>query len=629
MKVTSIRMLPVRITFLYSIILLLASVSVTFAQADDSLNSNQPFASNVVKNVSYLNDTTSSFNYMRYIWSDKRTISEVMNQRKGYFVSQFYSNGGRDAIMNNDLPPQSIGVFRDGIQLNDPVIGGIDPEVFSINEVNAIEEISASRSLLYGINSFGRSFNVITKDYFTPLPFSQLRFSQDRGNSLFADVFYSQALSKNFGFQIGVTNQNFDGRFINSAFSTWKSRTRISFYPNNNLNIKGNFYYNYLKRGLNGGVEPGSDNIDSMLSGDAEVRNDFNSEESELISFDSKIVARLFKNPQSLTKVNLYSQNILRGYSFKTSASQTNTFHNFYHSVIGGLNILQNIFLEHNERFSSDIIVGCELKLSKTDFGNTERSLNIYSIKTGYELKYNPVTLAGIYRFDRANDFNFSSFSIEGKASLFNSSEFGMNISTGIRKNGFSRISSTRDGLIISSPGFYTFEGGIDLRYRQLSFEFYTNKNHDNLKLWNENSFSALFSYSPEWMTFEFIYQYSKAEIYPENYVKGCLFYKGILFNGNLKLQTGFNYYYYNIEKIFEYDYETGNFLATGKEFPRKNQFNVDFFVGARIGSANVNLTIANIFNSLLYNAYIYPLDNRGGFLNSISRFTIVWDFLN
>lgn len=622
-------MLPVRITFLYSIILLLASVSVTFAQADDSLNSNQPFASNVVKNVSYLNDTTSSFNYMRYIWSDKRTISEVMNQRKGYFVSQFYSNGGRDAIMNNDLPPQSIGVFRDGIQLNDPVIGGIDPEVFSINEVNAIEEISASRSLLYGINSFGRSFNVITKDYFTPLPFSQLRFSQDRGNSLFADVFYSQALSKNFGFQIGVTNQNFDGRFINSAFSTWKSRTRISFYPNNNLNIKGNFYYNYLKRGLNGGVEPGSDNIDSMLSGDAEVRNDFNSEESELISFDSKIVARLFKNPQSLTKVNLYSQNILRGYSFKTSASQTNTFHNFYHSVIGGLNILQNIFLEHNERFSSDIIVGCELKLSKTDFGNTERSLNIYSIKTGYELKYNPVTLAGIYRFDRANDFNFSSFSIEGKASLFNSSEFGMNISTGIRKNGFSRISSTRDGLIISSPGFYTFEGGIDLRYRQLSFEFYTNKNHDNLKLWDENSFSALFSYSPEWMTFEFIYQYSKAEIYPENYVKGCLFYKGILFNGNLKLQTGFNYYYYNIEKIFEYDYETGNFLATDKEFPRKNQFNVDFFVGARIGSANVNLTIANIFNSLLYNAYIYPLDNRGGFLNSISRFTIVWDFLN
>lgn len=622
-------MLPVRITFLYSIILLLASVSVTFAQADDSLNSNQPFASNVVKNVSYLNDTTSSFNYMRYIWSDKRTISEVMNQRKGYFVSQFYSNGGRDAIMNNDLPPQSIGVFRDGIQLNDPVIGGIDPEVFSINEVNAIEEISASRSLLYGINSFGRSFNVITKDYFTPLPFSQLRFSQDRGNSLFADVFYSQALSKNFGFQIGVTNQNFDGRFINSAFSTWKSRTRISFYPNNNLNIKGNFYYNYLKRGLNGGVEPGSDNIDSMLSGDAEVRNDFNSEESELISFDSKIVARLFKNPQSLTKVNLYSQNILRGYSFKTSASQTNTFHNFYHSVIGGLNILQNIFLEHNERFSSDIIVGCELKLSKTDFGTTESSLNIYSIKTGYELKYNPVTLAGIYRFDRANDFNFSSFSIEGKASLFNSSEFGMNISTGIRKNGFSRISSTRDGLIISSPGFYTFEGGIDLRYRQLSFEFYTNKNHDNLKLWNENSFSALFSYSPKWMTFEFIYQHSKAEIYPENYVKGCLFYKGILFNGNLKLQTGFNYYYYNIEKIFEYDYETGNFLATGKEFPRKNQFNVDFFVGARIGSANVNLTIANIFNSLLYNAYIYPLDNRGGFLNSISRFTIVWDFLN
>ncbi len=53
----------------------------------------------------------------------------------------------------------------------------------------------------------------------------------------------------------------------------------------------------------------------------------------------------------------------------------------------------------------------------------------------------------------------------------------------------------------------------------------------------------------------------------------------------------------------------------------------MDFYIGARIGTADINLTVANIFDNLNYTTAIYPYDARGGFLNTISRFSIVWDF--
>ena len=59
------------------------------------------------------------------------------------------------------------------------------------------------------------------------------------------------------------------------------------------------------------------------------------------------------------------------------------------------------------------------------------------------------------------------------------------------------------------------------------------------------------------------------------------------------------------------------------------DNFDVDLYFGARIGKANINFTLANILNSLFYNTSIYPYDERNGFLRTISRFTITWDFLN
>lgn len=609
-------MFSMRITFFISLLYFISTTVIAQTQNEDSIKVKEPFDSFIIKNTAYLNDTTNSFKYSEYIWSDKRSISEVMDQRPGYFVFDFFGLGGRNAIVNN---AGYLGVFRDAIQINDVLYGGFDVEIFSINEVEAIEEISAIRSLLYGVYTFGRSFNVITKDYFTPLPFSQLRYSQDRSNSLFADVFYSQAYSKKFGLQFGITKHSLDGRFENSAFDTWKTRTRFSFNPSDRVNLKANFYYNYIERGLNGGVNRDVVDQDSLLSGNAHVVYPDYTEKSEHIYYDVNLFARLFNEKKSETKINFYSQNIAR-----TDLSGLNNPHlnKSTHYINYGINTTQNFFINHSNEYSSNIIARIDYLTYLV--ANASSNLNILSLKAAYETSYKQISFLGIYRYDFVNEFSYSSYGLETDLIVHSNRDFQLNLLAGFKKYGngsfmYSNLSQPQLNIITSKSENIDFEAGLKIKYHELEVTGFTGR----------NAFFVACSYRPEWLSLSLIYNKSFKSNIPDNYVKGDISYIGNLFDNNLRLRTGFDFKYYNIKDIVLYNQTTNSLSNTENSFPRENQFVTDFYIGARIGNANINLTVANIFNSLVYNAYIYPLDNRGGLLNAISRFTIVWDFLN
>lgn len=623
-------MLPMRITFFVTLLYFISITAFAQTQNEDSIKVIKPFDSFIIKNTAYLTDSSNAFKYSEYIWSDKRTISEVMDKRPGYFVFDFFGLGGRNAITNSSILPYFISAFRDGIQVNDIVYGGFDVEIFSINEIEAVEEISATRSLLYGINSFGRSFNVITKDYFTPLPFSQLRYSQDRSNSLFADVFYSQAFSKKFGLQFGITKHSLDGRFENSAFDTWKTRTRLTFNLSDRINLKANFYYNYIERGLNGGVDPSVRDIDSLLSGDAHVINKSNFEEAEHIYYDVNFFGKLFKNDRSISKVNFYSRNILNKNLLNISDSNSIDENNFYHLLSYGLISEQNIYFNHGKNIQSNLILGADFQsnlISKSD-----ETLTILSIKSAYEFNYKPITLTAIYRYDLANGESLSNFGVEGKLYFKIKDDFELTFTGGIKKSEYEllRIFNYKvPRTTIHKNDWYFSEKGMNIKYKDFIVGVYANQYSNEPKPLGVNSYYVSFSFNPEWLSFNLNYNFNSSSLFPKNYLKGNIAYKSSLFENNLILHSGFDFKYYNITNVVGYDYKFNFYFETDAPFPQPNQFLADFYIGARIGNANINLTVANIFNSLVYNAYIYPLDNRGGLLNAISRFTIVWDFLN
>jgi hypothetical protein len=118
----------------------------------------------------------------------------------------------------------------------------------------------------------------------------------------------------------------------------------------------------------------------------------------------------------------------------------------------------------------------------------------------------------------------------------------------------------------------------------------------------------------------------------PGVFIKADLAYKNkTLFNNKLNLKTGFNVKYISEMPEYSYDQRTGNFYYgnAGYNYTVLDQFMLDVYVGVRIGKANINLTLANLLNSLFYDTQLYPYDDLGGFLRSVSRLTIVWDFWN
>jgi hypothetical protein len=55
----------------------------------------------------------------------------------------------------------------------------------------------------------------------------------------------------------------------------------------------------------------------------------------------------------------------------------------------------------------------------------------------------------------------------------------------------------------------------------------------------------------------------------------------------------------------------------------------LDFYIIGKIGKATFGLTLENILDRIIYNTGVYPFMDRGGFLNTISRFNITWNFFD
>jgi hypothetical protein len=121
----------------------------------------------------------------------------------------------------------------------------------------------------------------------------------------------------------------------------------------------------------------------------------------------------------------------------------------------------------------------------------------------------------------------------------------------------------------------------------------------------------------------------------PQFYSTGGAYYIDTLFNNNLKLKTGFNYYSYGSRYEQRFDFEKGvssSFIynnTTGSysqisalEFTPS--FQIDFFLAGRIqDSAIIYFTWENLLNSQYMVVPFYPVRPRG------LRFGVAWEFLD
>lgn len=578
------------------------------------------FDTNIIAGTNRLSNNSEVFSYNEYIWSDKRNLTEILEMRSGFKV---YNYGFGQHNIFSDYTFRGLsgtGLYRDGFPIN-----SLDPEIISINEIDSIELISTISSMLYTTGYSTGIVNVISKDVIQPQAFSQLRYSQDRYDGLFADVYFSQSFSKKFNLQFGLTKGSNAGRYTNSDYDKWQTRTKLNFFLNPGFNIKANFYFNKIERGLFGGL---------LNDSSTAVENDSLRASNDNIYANAGFYLKLFRNKNNLTKVLLnYANTFTKGLN-----TIIGTLSN--HDLIYSINLNQNFNINLSKNIKSNLILDGRFDFNK----NTDKDYNIRELRSfkafaKYDIFFNNFDISVFFKQSHSNmtssyaddktTNNYSSPGIEGNYKVIKTPDLILNIYGGMSYSGHSW--NVNDNPI----NFYNYQTGFDLNYKNMFAKFRyrrrisNNETELNLPAFEIQYVSYLYdSYNINlkfkiWdMVFDLVNDYYIFSSDNVNYFRGNIFYENKFFNNNLDLKTGFI-----VKQYHNLFFSTVGHNSTD-DFTR-DVFNVDFYIGARIGSANVNFTLANLFNRFNYDTYLYPYDDRGGFANVVSRFTIVWDFLN
>ncbi|MBS1518054.1 MAG: TonB-dependent receptor plug domain-containing protein [Bacteroidetes bacterium] len=606
-----------------------------------------PFGQNKILNSTYLSKNSEVFRYDSLcIWNDRRNLSEILDHRPGFFINDF-GQGGRNNISFNSSSYYSTGIFRDGIQVNDNFYQGFDIQNLSVNEIDRIEEISATSSFFYGINSSGKVINVITKDFFTPQPFSQFRYSQDRDGSLSADIFLSQPVSRKVSVMAGITKHSLDGRYLNSEFNVWRGRARVNLYFSSDFNIRFDLSLSNFDRGLNEGLQYTADKDSLADPLNAKVINSVQKENLENYFSSAQFTGKFFRKKDWVTKVKIYSNNSIRDLYNPADTGSVNIYSGYQHSIAYGGELLQNISINYGKNYLSDLTLGFNI-YSNILNGNITKFLNsltdpyqnsrdlYYSLRAKYDLRYSIFSASALVRNDNLAGKNYLNAGAEATVKAISTKKASVNFSAGIRRSEYfinnaseTYVNAVSTDTPISDLTNNLINGGIKFRYTNSEFEFVYSTGKNAGSDVSVRNINAGYNFISQYFDISLNYNNSNSELFPEHYIKSDIAYKNILFRGKLKLRTGFDFKYYNIRNITFQDQTLYSYSLSSSAFPLKDQFITDFYIGARIGRANINLTVANIFNSLVYNTYLFPLYDRGGFLNAISRFTIVWDFIN
>jgi hypothetical protein len=629
------------------IIILLCNINTSAQPVKKDTVYHTPFDTNKISNPYILDYKSDTIGIQSFIWSDRKNLSEILNDKAGYFIN-YLGVGGRNPINYNNFDDKQIGIFRDGVQINDNFFGGFDEENISISEIEKIEVASNISSFLYGVNTSGKSINVITKDAFQPTLFSQLRYSQDRYGAMFADFSLNVPFSKKFNFIFGINSHFYDGYYDNSDFNVWRGRMKLNFYSSPKLNIKASFYHTKINRRLNGGLEY-STNDTLKNQNFASVYSLGSYEKLSNYYFDITFNANLFNDKNSLTKLIFYTNNSLRLFRNGENGVDTGVYiKEYFHSIQYGIDLKQNYRIKFANGIESNLLAGGNAYFNLYNFtipykrlyvDGTERMFiqnNYYNIISKIDLLIKQLLLSGSYKFDVIDNSFYNLFGLEGKYKVFNKDDYNILLKGGFNSTtyGFTYLNYSSDN---ETPFYSTYnsnrrkycEFGVEAKYKNIYLDAY------QYSCSLDNSFSfANGNYTAKLLTkyFDFVINasYSSETYYPPISLKSDIVYHNFFFNDKLDLKFGISLKYFSKTYLYTIDqqnYTKSIYLSSDGSPFEKDFFNMDFYVGARIGTANINITVANIFNNVNYTTGIYPYDARGGFLNSIARFSIVWDY--
>jgi hypothetical protein len=635
--------------FLLSILITLLNYSITFSS--DTLTTkpkSEIKKDSVLENRFILSDYSLQFinisnpdtlTRKRFLWYPAKTFEDIFSYRKGYYV-YFMDIGQLNPINFNQMGISNFAILRNNRLINDYIDGSIDFNLLSRNEIALFE---FSNGLGNNTYDFHNSVNIIQKEVFRFKPFTEISFFQDRYENLYFDGNFHQNITRFLNFNFGITKHSYDGHYINSDFDKWQGRFNLTIALSDKVNFFAKFNYAKIKKGLNEGINPDTVNLKDKESvfnrNRAVVFNSDAYEIKERFDYDFGFIGKFLKN--SYTKIHFYYSDTYRNYRDEENRTNPN-----------------GIYIKNNLRW---FIKGIKLSqlfkfnLTRNFIINSKTETEFFKVNQIYDYNFNNLFIQRVDNdFEELNIlenlyFDYKGLSLNAYLLIksLNSDKpkerFGFNINYKINfnKDNFIKIYS-----IFNNKNKY-ISGGIFLNYSfiQLNSEFYSFKDEDTSSiqsLYQINSQKNGINTSVNLKFFKFNlflvhnHTFNNNESIPKNSGIIKLLFEDSAFRDKLEYKIGFiskywsdfNALFYNsVTNSMKIFYESSS--NTLKELKIPANASLDFNISAKIGRAEFGLTLENILDRIIYNTGLYPLTDRGGFLNVISRFNITWNFFD
>ncbi len=598
-----------------------------------------------------LENNLHSVNKGEYEWDNFRFFGDIFQFHFPAFVNDFGSFGQPHEINLYGLGSHQISALYNGVSFEDNIYGFINFHRFQTNGISAVHLFSLPRGFLSGnfINPISVAFEPVKK--FEKVPHTRIFYFQGANKEALINIFFHSRIYKKLFITFDLSNAMIEPEYKNSDYETWNGSVKFSYL------VDSSFVYTFLfsryraKTQLFGGVD-----IDSLTNSNGQVdyetfyngylapvnypnRNmttDWNNYFFGIDKTFGKSHKLTFAATASHYSTTFNDENYYRPYELADSVYTIKTEYDYLGQKLSA-KVIYNLF--YSEFIFNNSVTGIlgydsfDKKLITSVFGRLVYDDNDKRYGgLGFDVKSNLTENFSVYigaskysRYRYFDPYLFNNTDIDAKGNI-TTAELNLAFNT---KN----ITLTASGYYFKNANeIVPYQDYIDpMQWGDVS---YFNATHEIKGAWLNGKINWKF------FTFNFNYSYlinkiNDLQVSPKHNLRAGIFYKGILFSGNLYMKAGFNFYFIGKQNYFYRDFihnqniwfynnSTRGVIPIDYYNGSEDSFTFDFFFAGRIQNrATVYFVFENLADKKYFIVPYYPKQSRG------IRFGISWDLYN
>jgi iron complex outermembrane receptor protein len=185
--------------------------------------------------------------------STATTVQDLLKNEDGIFISDLYGTGTKSSVdMRGFAYGANTVVLIDGRRLNEVDTGSVDWNLIPLENVERIEIVRGTESVLYGDNALAGAINIITKKGArAPELVIDARGESYHGHTEYATF---QGANEKIGYFFLIKNRSTSGYRDNSEFFATDMNARINLNVNEFFTLDFGATYHQDRQGLPGGL---------------------------------------------------------------------------------------------------------------------------------------------------------------------------------------------------------------------------------------------------------------------------------------------------------------------------------------------------------------------------------------